>query len=63
MLVKSVIFYHEGFETAYALEFDNGLLLTSKKLTWATASQKKEIEGQFAEVLEAIIDGTLDVEL
>jgi hypothetical protein len=63
MLVKSVIFYHEGFEAAYALEFDNGLLLTSKKLTWATASQKKEIEGQFAEVLEAITDGTLDVEL
>jgi hypothetical protein len=62
MLVKSVIFYNEGFEAAYALEFENGLLLTSKKLTWATASQKREIEGKFAEVLAAIKDGSIILE-
>jgi hypothetical protein len=62
MLVKSVIFYAEGFEAAYALEFENGLLLSTKSMTWMSSSQKREIEGKFAEVLAAIKDGSIILE-
>lgn len=51
----------EGFETAYALIFENGIELRTKSFLWETAESKKEIKKKFQQILNAIEKNELEL--
>lgn len=54
MKFETVTLQKEGFDAAYRITFENGLVLTTENIIWVGKKRADEVKKQFEEFVESL---------